>query len=247
MIIFIALLILSLAHRGQSFTDNEKFFQIKSATSEEFSEYCIQLNQTSGSISINSCEAGNGSQLWNVDSHSRIHNEVPSQRAGCIFNVNNTLSYDEDCSNPSHGLNKQYAKFSFNLFDDKIMNGYKAFQIVGDVQNGTPVKMRKPKTMKINQKWKLVFVPLPEQIKLVDRPCSETGDCPVCSGDCHSDSECKNELRCARRELFNNRETVPGCFWGEDSGTERFLNRNYCKFLNTLNVCEPCEYYYIKK
>ena len=219
-----------------AFSEGEKYFKIKSAASAEFAEFCLHLNGTSKSIIVNSCEEGNGSQLWNVDDHSRIHNhnENATLRSGCIFNVNNTLIYESRCSRPESKLNKQFAKFSFNAFDEKLLNGYKAMQIQGPlpVQAGAVVTMKKPKPGKRSQMWKLVFVPLPQQLKLADNPCGPRGSrgtCGICTGDCDFDSDCEDGLRCARRHLFINRENVPGCFWGDDSDNERYSNKDYCK------------------
>ena len=230
--------LLNLAKIGHCFDDGEKFFRIKSYLSQEFSEFCIQLNETSVDLNetttdalfIGSCEDDEGSQLWNVDSHSRMHNYIPKFRAGCIFNVNDTLVYEKDCSSPTNGLHKQFAKFNYNLFDDKIMNGYRAMHIKGTVKTGSPIIMQKPKPTRIQQNWKLDFVPLPEQIKLVDQRCQEFGPCGICTGDCGADHDCAEGLRCAQRNHDNNREDVPGCFWGEDSDRERYLDNDYCKF-----------------
>jgi hypothetical protein len=237
----ILLISFTLLRVGFCFSDGEKYFRIKSETSEEFSEFCIELNETSvlgvddpplnetaSSLYIAACEDGKGAQIFNVDTHSRIHSEIPGYRAGCIFNVNNTLTYEIQCSNPKSGLNKKYAKFSYNLFDTKLMQGYKAMTIVGITNTGAPIAMKKPKEVKIEQRWRLDFVPLPEQLKLVNNPCGNTGECEICSGDCDTDSDCQSGLRCAQRTHHNGKETVPGCFWGEDSDIERFKDKDYC-------------------
>jgi len=227
MTLFSLVVLLGIVLRSEGFSDDEKYFKIKSYASEEFSEYCLELNETESSIIINTCDTSKRNQRWNVDDHSRIHNDAI--RSGCIF-TNSTgtdLFYETFCSQPVSQLNRRYSKFSYSLFDSKLLSGYKAMEIVGIVQNGSEVKVMKPK-VRLTQKWVLDFVALDEQLKFVDNP--PPFPLGICSGDCDFDSDCDGDLRCINREMKNNREIVPGCFWGEDSDIERYLAKDYCEF-----------------
>jgi len=182
---------------------------------------------TSLDIVLSECEEGSRVQVWNVDIHSRIHNEKPSKRSGCIFvSANNTLTYKNKCGKPEN-----FNKFSYNLFDSKIINEYKAMTVVEDIVNGSTVKMRKPRPFLDGQEWNLIFEPLDSQLKLVGCDYMEGGSeekCAICSGDCDRDEQCEGGLRCAQRRLLNGREKVPGCFFGEDSSVQRLLATDYC-------------------
>eukprot|EP00979_Chaetoceros_neogracilis_P018875 scaffold11377_cov226-Chaetoceros_neogracile.AAC.2 len=222
-------ILLGIILRSEGFSDGEKFFKIKSYASKEFSEFCLELNETESSIIINTCDPSNKNQNWNVDEHSRIHND--GIRSGCIFtnSTGNALFYETKCSQPVSQLDRKYSKFSYSLFDNKILSGYKAMQIIGDaVKNGSRVKVKKPKPPLLTQQWILDFFALDEQLKFVNNP--PPLPLAICSGDCDFDSDCDGDLRCINREMKNNRENVPGCFWGEDSDIERYLSKDYCEF-----------------
>jgi hypothetical protein len=56
-----------------------------------------------------------------------------------------------------------------------------------------------------------------------------SGKCSICTGDCDSDYDCADGLRCVARELFDGFENVPGCNWGANSEKWRNLNGDYCE------------------
>ena len=67
---------------------------------------------------------------------------------------------------------------------------------------------------------------LPE-IQQKENPCTDhygEGKCELCSGDCNSDDDCKDDLVCFQR---NSGQDVPGCSWG--AGRESTNNWDFCK------------------
>ena len=69
------------------------------------------------------------------------------------------------------------------------------------------------------------------EVQYVGNPCTDAfpdGKCEVCTGDCDSDSDCADGLRCASRRESNGLEIVPGCIWTND--TLKFDDGDYCKY-----------------
>ena len=64
----------------------------------------------------------------------------------------------------------------------------------------------------------------PIPIKYTGNPCvkDSTGKCPICTGDCDTDSDCATSLRCAQR---HGGEDVPGCSFGS---VDKSSDSDYC-------------------
>ena len=61
--------------------------------------------------------------------------------------------------------------------------------------------------------------------------CTSTAKCPRCHGDCDSDTDCAEGLKCFHR---NQHEDVPGC-WGGGPGD--YAAVDYCVPLNAEEYC----------
>mmetsp|Transcript_25104 Transcript_25104/g.30909 ORF Transcript_25104/g.30909 Transcript_25104/m.30909 type:complete len:690 (+) Transcript_25104:87-2156(+) len=91
-------------------------------------------------------------------------------------------------------------------------------------------------------------------VEYVGNPCTAeypSGLCPVCTGDCDSDSDCEGDARCAQRRssYYAGFENVPGCAWGANSDTIRFDDDDYCFLpisqpgvINYVGECDGSSY-----
>ena len=106
------------------------------------------------------------------------------------------------------------------MFEDTISNLMMPITVVNDtaVQNKEVFLADKDSCL-IGQKWILEESIPDNEIKFLENPCNVPGGCPLCAGDCDSDSDCAEGLRCLQRRLQRvseghiviGRENVPGC------------------------------------
>ena len=133
--------------------------------------------------------------------------------------------------------------FQYSMFEDTISNLMMPITVVNDtaVQNKEVFLADKDSCL-IGQKWILEESIPDNEIKFLENPCNVPGGCPLCAGDCDSDSDCAEGLRCLQRRLQRvseghiviGRENVPGCHWKAPNDPERFLKYVFCKYRSDL-------------
>ena len=205
-------------------------------------------------LSLNSCDSTKKSQKWRVNKYGVIKNEDNSK---CITVGDNQLLTSGACIEDNTNM------FMFNANDSSILlkrDGRKAMSI----DNGDTVVLSKQILSEVMQQWNLIPVtdtlaptgtptmnptaaptPVPEiEVKYVGNPCTSffsDSQCTQCTGDCDSDSDCAEGLRCAQRRSSSGVEIVPGCVWGPNSDDLRFDSSDYCECYQS--VCLTFSYY----